>query len=66
MTDTKRQVTCKDTTWLVSESRERDLSEQEKSDLHTHVAECGFCKHASKQFEVLFRQLERYFDKDKK
>lgn len=64
MTKPNPDVTCKDTTWLVSDSRERELTDQEKADLAGHIATCEFCQGASKQFEVLFKELELYFEKD--
>lgn len=53
-------ITCKDSTWLVSESRERTLSKEELLDLEGHIAECPYCKGASTQFAVLFKQLDHY------
>ncbi len=53
-------ITCKDSTWLVSESRERTLSKEELQDLEGHIAECPYCKGASTQFAVLFKQLDYY------
>ena len=58
-------ITCKDSTWLVSESRERPLSKPELADLEGHIAECPFCKGASTQFSVLFKQLDRYLGNSK-
>jgi galactose-1-phosphate uridylyltransferase len=55
-----QRITCKDTTWLVSEARDRSLSEEEQQNLRQHISECPFCQGASKQFEVLFRQLGDY------
>lgn len=57
-------ITCKDTTWLVSDARERELTREEKAALVDHINECDLCKGASQQFEVLFRQLKVYFGKD--
>lgn len=54
-------ITCKDTTWLVSESRERTLTEEEREALTRHIAECKHCQGASRQFAVLFRQIGAYF-----
>lgn len=54
-------ITCRDSTWLVSESRERQLSDAEQDRLKLHLSECEFCKGASQQFDVLFRQIEAYF-----
>lgn len=57
----RKPLTCRETTWLVSDARERDLTPEEKRDLVAHVEECPFCSRASVQFEVLFRQLGVYF-----
>lgn len=53
-------VTCRDTTWLVNDARERPLADSEKKALAEHIAACSLCQGASKQFEVLFRQLGLY------
>jgi hypothetical protein len=55
------RITCKDTTWLVSESRERVLSTEEQQKLEEHIATCSFCQGASRQFAVLFKQIDHYF-----
>ena len=57
--DTTSKITCRDTTWIVSDSRERTLSEQELLALKKHIADCPFCRGASTQFEVLFRGIDR-------
>ncbi len=54
---------CIDTTWLVSDSFERPLTDEEKEALAAHISECSLCQGASKQFEVLFAQLDIYFEK---
>ena len=59
-------ITCRDTTWLVSDSRERDLTPEELSSLKEHIAECELCQGASKQFDVLFRQLDTLLGKSAK
>lgn len=56
-----RRITCKDTTWLVSESRERALSEEELRSLNAHIADCSYCQGASRQFDVLFKEIRNYF-----
>lgn len=58
-------ISCKDSTWLVSESRERPLSKAELDNLEGHIAECPFCKGASTQFSVLFKQLDHYLGNSK-
>jgi len=62
MTQECKDITCKDTTWLVSDACERPLTEQERADLLNHISECALCQGASTQFEVLFRQVKVYFD----
>jgi len=57
------KITCKDTTWLVSDARERELNIEEKAALRAHIEQCELCQGASKQFEVLFRQLDALLGK---
>ena len=59
MTD-KGKVTCRDTTWLVSDARDRPLTESEQAALADHIAECSLCQGASKQFGALFREVGAY------
>ena len=59
MTD-KGKVTCRDTTWLVSDARDRPLTESEQASLADHIAECSLCQGASKQFGALFREVGAY------
>ena len=42
-------------------ARERSLTDEEQASLDEHISTCGLCKGASKQFELMFRQLEKYF-----
>jgi hypothetical protein len=53
-------ITCRDTTWLVSDARDRALTDEEKAALAGHIATCSLCQGASTQFEMLFRQLDHY------
>jgi hypothetical protein len=53
-------LSCKETTWLVSEARERALSSEERQNLAEHIATCTFCQGASRQFEVLFKEIDNY------
>ena len=62
MTQEHKEITCRDTTWLVSDACERPLTKQEQQDLQNHISECSLCQGASTQFEVLFRQLKLYFN----
>lgn len=55
------QVTCRETSWLVSDARDRPLLESEKEALAEHIAGCSLCQGASEQFAVLFRQIGVYF-----
>lgn len=56
-------MTCEDTTWLVSDARDRELTAIELADLSHHLASCERCRGASQQFSVLFRQLDAYLAK---
>lgn len=60
MSDKANEITCRDTTWLVSDARERELTPEEKRDLAHHIESCELCQGASKQFDVLFRQLKEF------
>ncbi len=57
-------ITCRDTTWLVSDARERTLTEEEATALARHRESCPFCQGAGTQFDVLFRQLAIYFERE--
>jgi len=54
----KRELSCLDTTWLVSDARDRPLTPGEMASLEAHIATCVPCQAARKQFEVLFRGME--------
>ena len=63
---TADKITCRDTTWLLSDSRERALTDEELTALKRHIEECKLCQGASAQFEVLFRLYgpdKSFFDK---
>ena len=57
MTD-KGRVTCRDTTWLASDARDRPLTEREQVALAEHIAECNLCQGASNG--TLFREVGAY------
>lgn len=48
---------------LVCESRDRELTAAELSDIQRHVANCPACQKARQQLGVLFEQLDLYFEK---
>ena len=50
-------ITCRESTWLTSDARERLLTDEEKAALARHISDCSLCQGASAQFDVLFRQL---------
>jgi hypothetical protein len=56
-------ITCRQSTWLVSDSRERTLTAAEERALAEHIAGCRYCQGASRQFEVLFRQLGAWLER---
>lgn len=58
------KVTCRDTTWLVSDGRDRRLTGSEQAALDEHIAECSLCQGASKQFALLFKQVGAYLKGD--
>lgn len=51
-------IVCRDTTWLVSESRDRPLTSAELEQLAAHIAGCTMCQGAKQQFDVLFRGID--------
>jgi hypothetical protein len=63
MTDSGK-VTCRDTTWLVSDARDRPLTKSEQAALAAHIAECSLCQGASKQFTALFSAVGAYLKGD--
>ncbi|MEQ1598693.1 MAG: hypothetical protein ABL880_04925 [Methylotenera sp.] len=54
---------CRDTTFLVSEARDRELKLDEYQALNAHISECPLCQKASKQFDNLFEYLDDLFGK---
>lgn len=61
---TEAPLSCRDTTWLVSEARDRRLSAGEREGLHRHLATCAHCQLAAQQFRALFAQLDELFVRD--
>lgn len=59
-----RTLSCRDTTVLVSDGRDRRLSPEELADLRGHLTSCVRCQAAREQFEILFRGIERYLHGD--
>ena len=56
-------LTCRGTTYLVSEGRDRALTADEQARLRKHIENCPECQVASRQFEELFDLLETLFGK---
>ncbi|MBL8565791.1 MAG: hypothetical protein JNM89_08750 [Hyphomicrobiaceae bacterium] len=54
-------IVCRDTTWLVSEGRDRPLSRAEMEQLSAHIAGCAMCQGAKQQFDVMFRGIDALF-----
>ena len=48
---------------LVCESRDRELTAKELSDIQRHVADCPACQQARQQLGALFEQLDFYLGK---
>ncbi|WP_296000661.1 zf-HC2 domain-containing protein [Rugamonas sp.] len=53
-----KQLTCRATTHLVSDARDRTLAPEEAAQLSDHLEGCGACRIASRQFEQLFAHLD--------
>jgi predicted anti-sigma-YlaC factor YlaD len=58
MTAKKTPLTCRDTTYLVSESRDAPLDAEQNELLADHLKTCDACRTASTQFAQLFAQLD--------
>lgn len=58
-------IVCRDTTWLVSDGRDRELTEEENAQLAAHIASCSMCQGASRQFAVLFRGIDALFKSER-
>ena len=52
-------MTCWQTSRLLSEALDRDLSAQEREEVRRHLAVCGACTRCRGQFEELRRALRR-------
>lgn len=59
-----RELSCRDTTVLVSDGRDRPLTAEELADLRAHLTGCVRCQAAREQFEILFRGIGRYLHGD--
>lgn len=51
-------ISCRDSTRLVSESRDRPLDGDEAARLATHVEHCPHCRIAARQFAELFARID--------
>ena len=58
MTAKKTPLTCRDTTYLVSEARDAPLDAEQNELLAEHLKTCDACRTASTQFAQLFSQLD--------
>ena len=52
-------MTCRQTSRLLSEALDRDLSAEEREEVQRHLAVCGACTRRRSQFEELRRALRR-------
>lgn len=57
-------ISCRDTTVLVSDGRDRPLTAEELADLRGHLTGCVRCQAARGQFEILFHGIDRYLHGD--
>ena len=51
-------ITCRETTYIVSESRDGPLTDAQRERMTTHLETCAACRIASTQFAQLFSQLD--------
>lgn len=51
-------ISCRDSTHLVSEARDRTLDDDDQQRLTTHVAHCPHCRIAARQFSDLFARVD--------
>jgi hypothetical protein len=51
-------ISCRDSTRLVSQMRDRPLDGTETAQLQTHVAQCPHCRIAAQQFADLFARVD--------
>lgn len=58
MTPEITPLTCRETTYLVSESRDAPLDSTQNERLAAHLQTCSACRTASTQFAQLFAQLD--------
>ncbi|HMV54404.1 MAG TPA: zf-HC2 domain-containing protein [Rhodocyclaceae bacterium] len=58
--DTPGRLTCRETTYLVSDARDRPLTDLEVSQLQAHIAGCAACQVASRQFAQVFAAVDAY------
>ena len=52
-------MTCRQTSRLLSEALDRDLSAEEREEVQRHLAVCRACTRCHGQFEELRRALRR-------
>lgn len=53
---------CRRSTRLLSEARERPLTEKEREDLRRHLEICPACRNCERQFETLRRGLRKLIE----
>lgn len=51
-------ISCRDSTRLVSQMRDRPLDGNETTQLRTHVEHCPHCRIAAQQFADLFARVD--------
>ena len=57
-TPMRRQITCRESTLLVSDLRDGVLSDADLASLESHIAQCEACRHARAEFVRLFAGLD--------
>ena len=56
----KLVVSCEKATYLVSKSRDQELTCKEKMDMHMHLAGCKFCRRYKKDIDILSNNLQDF------
>ena len=53
-------MNCRETSRLVSDALDRQLTEEERQGVTDHLADCKLCQGAHRQFMMLDKELRRY------
>ncbi|HEY4318317.1 MAG TPA: zf-HC2 domain-containing protein [Herbaspirillum sp.] len=56
-----KKLSCKETTHIVCDARDRPMSAEQSAQLQAHLETCDACKSAAVQFADMFRHLDILF-----